>query len=227
MKRLVTFFAVLIAFVVIIYAYGIDSLIAKQQKTLDDVITSAGQFVRNERQLFLSGLDYKEELTEDKVVIWVNGLPISNNELQMRFRLQKASGLGTQTIKEVKNELIREKVIKKEAEKLNLLPTDEEVNKFISKEKEIVKNNPEYEAAVKKLISDWGLTEDEYWNVYERYNIYRLVILDKLGRHIISDYYSKDKVFDDDTKKAKEVWNKFVAEKIAKAEIKENEKFLK
>ncbi|MEW6573730.1 MAG: SurA N-terminal domain-containing protein [Bacillota bacterium] len=224
MKRIAAISVVILSLIVIA-GIVIQLGVVKNHKTLDEIITAAGKFVRDEHELFISGLDYTVEVPGEKVVLWVNGLPISNNELQTRLSLHKASGTGTQTIEEIEKILVEEKVIQSEAAKLGLTPTDEEINAFISQEKETAKNDPEYKAGVEKIIAAWGLSEDEYWNVYERYNVYRILAADKLSRHLLKDYYSKNKITPADEKQAKEKWDEFIAEKVAKAEVKVNPKF--
>lgn len=218
----------MLAIVTITTGFSIQSVVAKEQeqRTLDEVITAVGQFVKKEHQLFLSGLDYKAQVTDENIAFWVNGLPISNDELQLRLGLYVSSGTGPQAKDEVNKVIVREKVIKDEVIKLGLTPTDEEINNYISQEKELLKNDLEYKTGVEKIITEWGLTEDEYWNIYERYNVYRILMLDKLGKHVLKDFYSKDKITLEDQEQAKEKWNQFLEDKTAKAEIKENSKFM-
>ncbi|OPX86643.1 MAG: hypothetical protein A4E52_01497 [Pelotomaculum sp. PtaB.Bin013] len=210
-------------FMAITTGFCIQSGDTKEQKhrTLDEVINATGQFVQKEHQLFLSGLDYTAQVNDKKVAFWVNGLPVSNEELQFRFGLYVSSGTGPQTIDEAKKVFIREKVIQKEVIELGLLPTDKEIDDYIYQEKEMFKNEPEYKAIVEKTIEAWGLTGDEYWNIYERYNVYRILTADKLSKHLLKDFYSKDIITFEDEKQAKEKWDKFIEDKIAKAEIKE------
>ncbi|MDD3894883.1 MAG: SurA N-terminal domain-containing protein [Syntrophomonadaceae bacterium] len=211
MKKISIIFIVMLAIVTITTGFSIQSVVAKEQeqRTLDEVITAVGQFVKKEHQLFLSGLDYKAQVTDENIAFWVNGLPISNDELQLRLGLYVSSGTGPQAKDEVNKVIVREKVIKDEVIKLGLTPTDEEINNYISQEKELLKNDLEYKTGVEKIITEWGLTEDEYWNIYERYNVYRILMLDKLGKHVLKDFYSKDKITLEDQEQAKEKWNQF------------------
>lgn len=195
---------------------------AKEAKNFDSKMIDVGKHVKNEHKLFLDGLNSIHAVPTGKTICWVNGLPISNDELQMRLLLNQSSGTGPQTLEETQKRLIREKVIEKEAEKLGLIPSTVEINKFIAQEKEQMKYNSEFKDGVEKIISAWGLTEDEYWNVYERYNVYRILILDKLGRNVLNDFYSKDKITPDDEEIAKEKWDKYVEELLSKAEVKNN-----
>jgi len=203
----------------------LKQVIAKEQKSLGEVLENIGQFVCSKPQLLRDGLNLSKQVPPEKVVAWVNGLPISYDELQFRLGLNKSSDLGPQTLNGVFKEIVREKVIQKEAIKLGIAPTDEEITSYLAREKEIAKQNPEYRSGIEKIITSWNLTEDEYWNLYERYNITRLIILDKLSRHILKDYYSKEGITLDDEKQAKQEWDKYVNVLLSKAEIKTNPQF--
>lgn len=111
MKKIVISISIIaLLFIGIAVGFRIQPIEAeKQNKTPDQLFASTGNYVKDNYNVFLSGLDYKAEIPEDKVVSWVNGLPISNNELQFRYGLNMSSGLGSQDINEVKKTLIREK----------------------------------------------------------------------------------------------------------------------
>ncbi|MFZ7102178.1 MAG: hypothetical protein ACOWWO_05870 [Peptococcaceae bacterium] len=76
------------------------------------------------------------------------------------------------------NVLIEEKIQFAEAEKRGLLPTEDEVTEYINKERKLAEEAPE---VLKELIVSLGLTEDEYWNVYERFYATKIVLYSKLS----------------------------------------------
>lgn len=131
-----------------------QSGIAREEQRLEEVLARVGEFVRANREVFSEGLQAPTgDVPPEEVVARVNGLPISWAELQLRFVLNKASGLGPQSLNEVFNRVVREKVLIKEAINLGLLATDEEVAEFIAKEKKQAEEDEEYAAGVNKIIS--------------------------------------------------------------------------
>lgn len=193
-------------------------------KILDKTINATGQFVQNNHPLFLSALDRTVKKKDENVAFLVDGISVSSEELQFRFGLCVSSGIGPQTIDGVKEVLIREKLIQKEAARLGVLPTDTEIKEFINKEKETLKNDPEYKAGVEKIIKTWGLTEYEYWNIYEWDNVYRLLTANNLSKYLFKEYYDKDLITFEEDENLKEEWNKFMDNKVIKAEITEVQK---
>lgn len=215
MKSIIIASAVL--FAVVIAGYYIQHGSDKELETsleaandLDKVINETGQFVQNNRSLFLAALDRDREIKDEDVAFWVNDLPVSNEELRFRFGLWIASGAEPQTIDPVKDILVREKLIQEEATELGLLPTDIETEEFINKEKQSFNNDSDYRDTVGKIIKAWGLTEHEYWNIYEWDNVYRLLTADNLQQYLLKD-----------TDKIDEEWNKFIEDKVIKAEIRD------
>lgn len=203
----------------------INQVTAKERKSLETVLEDVGQFIRSNSELFLDGLNLTKQIPSEEVVAWVNGLPISYNELKFRLGLNTSSGLGPQTLNGVFKLLVREKVIQEEAIKFGLVPTNEEIENYLARKKENAKQSSEYRLIIEKIINSWGITEDKYWNLYERYNITRLMTLDKLSRHVLKDYYSKKERTLEDEKQAKREWDKYIEELLSKAEIKINPQF--
>ena len=226
-KRIIVVASILCLLVVtVITGLGTNKISAADNTNsgLYEVISSVGVFIKANTDM-LSGMELTTSIPDKEVVCWVNGLPISSNELQFRYGLHTSSGLSTQDINEVKNIIIREKIIEKEVADLGITPTTDEVNQFIAKEKEQAKNDPEYKYIVEKLIDTSGITEEVYWNVYERNNVFRLLVADKLSRHLMPEIYNKEVITPDDEKTVTEKWNVFMNEKLSKAEIKENPLF--
>lgn len=57
----------------------------------------------------------------------------------------------------------------------------------MKKEKQQFKEFPEAEGKLKELISASGMRYEEYWNDYERYNVKRMLLFDKLYNAIINE----------------------------------------
>jgi hypothetical protein len=226
-KRKFTLIISIVLGLLIVVGGGIllKQVTAKEQKSLREVLENVGLFVRSKPQSLRDGLNLSKQVPPEKVVAWVDDLPISYDELQFRLGLCKSSGLGPQTLNGVFKEIVEEKVIQKEAIKLGIAPTDEEITSYLDREKEMAKQDPAFRSGIEKIIASWNLTEDEYWNLYERYNITRLITLDKLSRHIQKDYYRKKEITLDEEKQAKQEWDKYVNGLLSKAEIKINSQF--
>ena len=225
MKRYAALTVVMLLILGFMVGFGSSQSDAKDNSEFETTINNVGTFISSNKNLFLKGLDISSEKSSENVVCWVNGVPVSNDELQVRLKLNQLSGKGPQTIDDVKKRLIREKVILKEAEKQGVIPTNKEIDKFLEMEKNQMQTIPEFREGVEKIIDAWGLTEEEYWNVYERYNAYRILMLEKLGKKIIPDFYEKEKITFDDDKAAKAKFDNHIKEKLAEAEIKENPNF--
>lgn len=223
MKRPLVISLVLVTSVVLVGIWSVaNRSVAQQQKNLDQVMAGIGQFVRSHHEVFANGLKMPSDVPSEKAVAWINGLPISYEELQLRWELDRQAGLGSQKPEDTLKKLVREKAIMKEAISLGLMATEKEVEEYILKEKETAKQDPEFRALIGKIITAWGITEEEYWNVYERYNATRLLTLDKLSRHVLKDFYGREMVTPDDEMRAKEHWDKYVEELLSRADVKLN-----
>lgn len=201
--------------------------VAREEQRFEEIMATVGEFVRSNRQVFLEGLQLPTaDLPADKVVATVNGLPISVAELEMRFGLHKASGLGPQSLKEVFEALVREKLWIREAIDRGLLATDEEIDRYIAQEKKQVQENEEFAADIRTIVESWGLTPEEYWNIYERYNVMRLVTNDKLSRQVLKEYYADEMMLTPEVQeRMKQAWEQYVDGLLAEAKVDVNPEY--
>lgn len=171
-------------------------------ENIDDIVVAMGDYVKDNRQLFLSAIDYKSDVANKEIAFWVDGLPVTKDEINFRLGLSAVSGSGSRTMEEMKKVFIEYRVIEKEAIELNLLPTDDEIEERIY-EKMLECSTDSLARDIKeKVMEAWDLTEEEYWDV-ERYEAYYFLMCEKVGQH-----YPVEKA-----------WAKFIEEKTKSAII--------
>ncbi|MBN4051167.1 hypothetical protein JYT99_02930 [bacterium AH-315-E09] len=118
-----------------------------------------------------------KELTRDRTEIAiVDGLPIYNDELELRKRIFDVieRNENDSNYNLAFNWILLRKHEAKVARKLGLSVTDEEISREIEAEKEAVyspSNN--YMSKFRQYVSELGLTEDEYWSDYRRKELRR------------------------------------------------------
>ncbi|EGD50641.1 hypothetical protein TheetDRAFT_2540 [Thermoanaerobacter ethanolicus JW 200] len=152
---------------------------------------------------FFKGNKDKLQIDKGDVIAEVNGIPIYNNEFELRKGLTLASGVQTDNIDDyILQKLIKEKVQEYLANKYNIKVSQNEINAYIEKEKKEFNEYPEAKKKLDELISTSGMTEDEYWNTYEKYNAKRILLFSKLYNSIIEEGIKSGRL-----KKAEEMTN--------------------
>lgn len=177
---------------------------APQQRTVDEIIKLTGQFIRNHPSLLRD--TYKQFQSDNipahEVVAWVNDYPIGLAELEFRKGLGE-NGVGPKGYLHYFNGLVEEKLLMRETAKRGLLPTEKEISAFIDEQKKQYAEDdpsqhnpmdPSLRYHVDMLMKEWNLTWDQYWNVYERYNVIRLLSLQKLNNSILAEAEAAGKV---------------------------------
>ncbi|WP_434564911.1 SurA N-terminal domain-containing protein [Thermoanaerobacterium thermosaccharolyticum] len=150
------------------------------QLQLNNVFKNVGNFLRGN----------KDKLQVDKgdIIAKVNNIPIYKSEFELRKGLTLASDAEISNIDNyILNKLVREKVEEYLASSYNLKVSQDEINSYIEKEKKEFADYPEANQMLQEMISASGMTSEEYWNTYEKYNVKRLLLLDKLYNTIINN----------------------------------------
>lgn len=126
--------------------------------------------------------------TEEDLLLTVDGVPLLKEELESR-KQRSAFYPQKKTEKEMLDRLIQEKVEIAVAKKYNVMPTEEEVAAFIERER---KDAQEYagEEIEKRFCTNSGLALDDYWNIYERYNVIRLLVARNVWQYYLDTYYA-------------------------------------
>ncbi|MFZ5943301.1 MAG: hypothetical protein ACOYVD_04275 [Bacillota bacterium] len=122
------------------------------------------------------------------------------------------------------NVLVEEKVKFAEAEKRGLLPTEKELTDYLKMEQQMAKENPE---VFQELIDASGLTEDEYWNTYERFYATKIVAFGKLSKAIFEEagLANSEKVNNDLLEAQKVHYKQYIQELKNKAKVTINKEF--
>ncbi|MDI3519915.1 MAG: hypothetical protein PWQ34_2062 [Caldanaerobacter sp.] len=190
----------------------------------DKVIEKIGSFLKENKSVL--------KINEGDVIAKVNGIPIYKNEFELRKGLTLASGEQISDINNfVLNKLVREKVEEYLAMKYNLKVSEDEINSYIEKEKQKFKEYPEAERKLKELISKSGMTQEEYWNVYEKYNAERILLFGKLYNLIVDQGIKKgelkkaDKMTVEVQNEYKKYFDSVIHQYVKNAEISFSEKY--
>ncbi|WP_029688896.1 SurA N-terminal domain-containing protein [Thermoanaerobacter sp. A7A] len=180
-------------FLIFILSIGAFSFSAKnpQEKAnelqFDNIMKKVSSFFKSNKD--------KLEINKGDVIAEVNGIPIYKNEFELRKGLALASGLQADNIDDyVLQKLIKEKVQEYLASKYNIKVSDGEINEYIEKEKKEFNEYPEAKKKLDELIAASGMTEDEYWNTYERYNARRILLFNKLYNFIVEEGIKRGEV---------------------------------
>lgn len=137
---------------------------------------------------FLKGNKDKLQVDKGDIIAKVNNIPIYKSEFELRKGLTLASDAEISNIDNyILNKLVREKVEEHLASSYNLKVSQDEINLYIEKEKKEFADYPEANQMLQEMISASGMTSEEYWNTYEKYNVKRLLLFDKLYNTIIEN----------------------------------------
>lgn len=212
-------------------------LYAKDCQTLDDVFKSTGEYVRNHKNLFkeatksVTTFRYPDHL----VVAQIGDVPLTISELEFRKGIYVSVNPAKGT-NDIFNELVENKIFINEAVQKGLLPTNAEIDEFLSIHKEKYKSDLGYRDGVDKLIQSWGISEDEYWQEYEWYNAYQIIVIDKVYKDVISEAEHKSELpitgTSDNSSEVmkkqelqKSYWHQYTMELKKQADVKVNNNF--
>jgi len=165
-----------------------NALYAEDRPTIDEVMKSTGDYVRSHKSLFAEATDSLKTLHHpgNLVAARIGDVSLSISELEFRKGLSASVNPAKETRHAVFNELIEEKIILNEAVRKGLVPTAEEIEVFLDRELEESKTDPEYRENIDKLINSWDISENEYWQKYEWYNVFRIIAIDKVYKDVLS-----------------------------------------
>lgn len=153
----------------------------------NNVIKNVGNFFKGNKD--------KLQIDKGDIIAKANSIPIYKNEFELRKGLTLASGTQISDIDNfVLNKLVREKVEEYLAVKYNLKVSQDEINLYIEKEKKQFNDYSEANQKLQEMISASGMTAQEYWNTYEKYNVRRLLLFGKLYNTIINEGISSGKL---------------------------------
>ncbi|MGB9680458.1 MAG: SurA N-terminal domain-containing protein [Minisyncoccia bacterium] len=175
--------SVLLIFILAISAFSFSAKNPQEKANelqFDNIMKKVSSFFKSNKD--------KLEINKGEIIAEVNGIPIYKNEFELRKGLAVASGVQADNIDDyILQKLIREKVQEYLASKYNIKVSEGEINEYIDKEKKEFNEYPEAKKKLDELIAESGMTEDEYWNTYERYNAKRILLFNKLYDFIIKE----------------------------------------
>ncbi|NLD49582.1 MAG: hypothetical protein GX660_20740 [Clostridiaceae bacterium] len=176
-KYLISFgLLILIGTIVIISSSTTD---VHASNKADKTIILASEFIKENPYLLSQCVQTVEDSfnISDETLAWVNDIPISIEEFNFRQGLKKVIGDKDQDDKSVFNILVEEKIILDFAIKNNIVPTNSELEEFIAYESNIDNTGQEYKDMVELICKYAEMSEEEYYNTYEKYNAFRVLLL--------------------------------------------------
>ncbi|PRR70660.1 hypothetical protein [Neomoorella humiferrea] len=200
---------------------------AQGQKTIEEFFQPIGEFIQSNPDLLrdLNKTLETAEVSPDETVAWVNELPITIGELEFRRGLNQKANKRYQSYTEVFNVLVEEKIVFDYAIKNKLLPTEDEVKRFIAEEQNQYATNDEYKTLVDNLCKAANMSLEDYWNTYEWYNAFRLLTFSKSFANATKDIVFEAAKQHEEEKAKKELWLNMKTKLKYEAKVKINEKF--
>lgn len=168
-----------------------EVVVERDYKLLGDTIAASLEDLRTAND---SLLDWTA-VEEADLLLTVNGAPVTRQEWAYRKGMA-AIDPQQRPERETLQVLIREKVQQAKAMEAGLLPTEEEIQAYLQEEWQLMQESQGQKEAedFKAVVDETALTEEAYWNVYERYNVIRILLNEKLrkvymeGPDAIADY---------------------------------------
>ena len=124
-------------------------------------------------------------VNESDILLTVDGVPLTRQEWNYRKEMP-VTFPQRRTEQETLQVLIREKVKQAKAIEYGLLPTEEDIQTYLQMEKEMWQETEEGVSILQEFY-EGALTVDDYWNIYERYNVTRLLIDSNLNQWYLDE----------------------------------------
>ena len=124
-------------------------------------------------------------VNESDILLTVDGVPLTGQEWNYRKKMA-ATFPQQQTEQETLQVLISEKVKQAKAIEYSLLPTEEDIQTYLQMEKDMWQETEEGVSILQEFC-EGALTAEDYWNIYERYNVTRLLIDSNLNQWYLDE----------------------------------------
>ncbi len=124
-------------------------------------------------------------VNEADILLTVDGVPLTGQEWNYRKEMT-ATFPQQRTEQDTLQVLIREKVKQAKATEYGLLPTEEDIQTYLQMEKEMWQETEEGVSILQEFC-EGALTAEAYWNIYERYNVTRLLIDSNLNQWYLDE----------------------------------------
>ncbi|MGI6679672.1 MAG: hypothetical protein ACOX2Q_11705 [Dehalobacterium sp.] len=196
MRKRCIFISTLIFAIAVILCLGNGNVAkANNELTQEQVFSQIGQFL-NKNPFLLSSNEnniankilpsYSNWDNNDVIVAEVNGWTITMDEISYRTGMNEAFG-EISDANYVFNYLLEEKIKMSKAQDYGVLPTLEDVYKSIKERKKMIKENTEFNKTIDNFIKQLQISEDDYWNVYEVYNQFRVITFNNLWQVLLEE----------------------------------------
>jgi hypothetical protein len=178
-----TIISALIIGSVVVYEPG--SVSANNPFNLIQKVKNLGSFLKGKDNLVSQSLiNFNTFNTNSKKIATVNGIPITQEEFDLRIGMANSVGLTDKNA--IFNAIVEEKVILDFANKNNLNPSEKEVQEFIEQQKENYQQNEEFKNLVDALCLEADISLDDYWSKFEVYNTFRFLANAKVGDYFLN-----------------------------------------
>ncbi len=108
--------------------------------------------------------------------------------MMMTLGVALAGGVDL-TIDDVKDRLTMYALFYQNAQELGVYPTEEQIEEYLQWERSAVEESDEGKVMIQSFMEEWGLSEDEFWNVYQKYHAYNMVTALNVEKELIPWYY--------------------------------------
>lgn len=201
------------ALLVVVLFFTVNNTGAKD-KTVENAFYQEGSYLQEHPDHFkycLQTLDGNKKFSKDEVIAWVNDIPITKIEFELRKGVkQKPDKIQDNSV--IFNILVEEKIILDKAKNNNLIPSDQEVDTQINYLKQQYQTDNELKAIVDNYCKTSDMPLEDYWNDYSRYHEFRSLVLQKVYDATINkakeagELEMSDKVNYEELNKLKEYW---------------------
>ncbi|MDR2711519.1 MAG: hypothetical protein LBB91_00200 [Clostridiales bacterium] len=127
----------------------------------------------------------KKELRDNDILIAVvNQWPITFGELTFRTAQEEIMTGSAPDYEQMFNVLIEEKLNLSMADENDILPSQTDLVLYMAERKQDLMSEPEFLDVLDQLIAMTGISEDDYWKIFESYDVYRSLTREALYEFI-------------------------------------------
>lgn len=162
--------------------------------------------------------EIEENKNMDEVVLEINDKEIKFDRLA-RYSAYQASFTKNVNLEGIKKDMTTKVVLYEEAERLGLMPTNEEVIKYIDNVKKDLTQSANREE-INCLIENLGMTTDEFLYEYDYDSYEYSIINERLSRHLEKSYPQNEG--EDNKQYFKRVskeWDKYITNLVKDAKV--------
>ena len=168
--------------------------------------------------MFLNGLSISRDIPDERISFYVNDVPVSHDEVMMSLGVALAGGVDT-TIEDVKERLTMYAIFYQKAQEYGVYPTEEQVNEYLQWQQSGLEEDDEGKAMIRLIMEEWDLTEDEFWNVYQKYHAYNMLTALNVEKEVIPWYFQDEIYTPEDGERARLQMETWVSEQMESAVI--------